>query len=115
MALAPGTSTVSGPQKAAILMLALGAENAGRLFTMMHEDEIRMISGAMSQLGAVPAETVEHLCNDFVHNIGSSGAFLGTFENTENRWRRRCRRSASPRSWRRSAAPPAAPCGTSWA
>ncbi len=67
---APGGSSVSGPQKAAILMLALGAENAGRLFTMMHEDEIRMISGAMSQLGAVPAETsVEHLCSDFVHNI----------------------------------------------
>jgi flagellar motor switch protein FliG len=84
MASAPTTSSVTGPQKAAILMLALGAENAGRLFTMMHEDEIRMISGAMSQLGAVPAETVEHLCNDFVHNIGSSGGILGTFENTEN-------------------------------
>ena len=46
---------VSGIQKAAILMLALGAEHAGRLFTMMHEDEIRMLSSAMAQLGVVAA------------------------------------------------------------
>src|ERR1700749_2760972 len=81
---APGNSSVSGPQKAAMLMLALGAENAGRLFTMMHEDEIRVISGAMAQLGAVPADTIEHLCTDFVHNFGASGGILGSFENTES-------------------------------
>ena len=33
-----------GAQKAAIVMLALGEEQCGRLFTMMHEDEIRDIS-----------------------------------------------------------------------
>src|SRR3954449_1675250 len=74
---------VSGPQKAAILMLALGPENAGRLFTMMHEDEIRLISSAMAQLGAVEAGLVEQLCNDFMHNFGASGGILGSFENTE--------------------------------
>ena len=78
------TSGSSGPQKAAILMLALGPENAGRLFTMMHEDEIRVISSAMAQLGAVPSETVEQLCTDFVHNFGASGGILGSYENTEN-------------------------------
>ncbi|WP_428487334.1 flagellar motor switch protein FliG [Rhodopila sp.] len=72
-----------GLQKAAILMLTLGAEHAGRLFTMMHEDEIRQLSGAMAQLGVVPAETVEQLCGDFVQTFGSSGGILGSFENTE--------------------------------
>ena len=35
---------VSGVQKAAILMLALGEEQCTRLFSMMHEDEIKDIS-----------------------------------------------------------------------
>jgi flagellar motor switch protein FliG len=84
MARPAGLTAASGQEKAAMLMLALGAENAGRLFTMMHEDEIRMISGAMAQLGAVAAETIEHLCTDFIHNFGASGGILGSFENTEN-------------------------------
>lgn len=74
----------SGVQKAAILMLALGAEHAGRIFTMMHEDEIRVLSSAMAQLGVVPSETVESLCDDFVDNFGVSGGILGSFENTES-------------------------------
>src|ERR1700712_2674066 len=74
---------ITGVQKAAILMLALGAEHAGRLFTMMHEDEIRMLSSAMAQLGVVAADTVETLCGDFVENFGASGGILGSFENTE--------------------------------
>jgi flagellar motor switch protein FliG len=75
---------INGLQKAAILMLTLGAEHAGRLFAMMHEDEIRLLSSAMAGLGMVPAETVEQLCIDFVQNFGANGGVLGSFENTEN-------------------------------
>ena len=32
---------ISGAQKAAILMMALGEEQCTRLFSMMHEDEIK--------------------------------------------------------------------------
>ena len=76
--------SLRGAQKAAIVMLALGEEQCGRLFSMMHEDEIRDISAAMSQLGAVRSETVERLCNDFVDNLGSSGNLVGSFESTES-------------------------------
>jgi flagellar motor switch protein FliG len=72
-----------GAQKAAIVMLALGEEQCGRLFTMMHEDEIRDISAAMAQLGAIRAEVVERLCTDFVDSLGSSGSLIGSFESTE--------------------------------
>jgi flagellar motor switch protein FliG len=75
---------ITGVQKAAILMLALGAEHAGRLFTMMHEDEIRLLSSTMAQLGVVPSDTVENLCGDFVDNFGASGGILGSYENTES-------------------------------
>jgi len=73
-----------GAQRAAILMLALGEDHCTRLFAMMHEDEIKDISSAMSQLGAIRAETVERLCSDFMESMGSSGALIGSFESTEN-------------------------------
>jgi flagellar motor switch protein FliG len=75
---------ISGLHKVSILMLALGEEHAGKLFSMMHEDEIRAISATMAQLGAVRAETVEHLCTDFVDNFGATGGILGSFESTES-------------------------------
>ena len=87
MAKASGSSTdgeMSGLHKASILMLALGDEHAGKLFAMMHEDEIKAISVTMAQLGAVRAETVESLCNDFVDNFGAAGGIMGSFESTES-------------------------------
>src|SRR5580698_7441271 len=74
---------LKGAQKAAIVMLALGEEQCGRLFAMMHEDEIRDISAAMAQLGAIRSEVVERLCTDFVESLGSSGSLVGSFESTE--------------------------------
>jgi flagellar motor switch protein FliG len=74
---------LTGAQKAAILMLALTDEQCGKLFTLMHEDEIREISAAMAQLGAVRAELVERLCVDFVETIGGQGNLVGSYESTE--------------------------------
>jgi flagellar motor switch protein FliG len=74
---------LTGPQKAAVLMLALGETHCAQLFSMMHEDEIKEISAAMAQLGPVHSETVEHLCVDFAENLGGSGNLVGSFENTE--------------------------------
>ena len=75
--------SLPGVQKAAILMLALGEDQSARLFSMMHEDEIKDVSAAMAQLGSVRAETVERLCLDFAERIGTSGNLVGSFESTE--------------------------------
>ena len=83
MAKAEDYRALSGAQKAAILMLALGEEQCARLFALMHEDEIKDVSAAMSQLGAVRAEVVERLCGDFVDNMGAAGNLVGSFESTE--------------------------------
>ncbi len=77
------TRVMSGPQKAAALMLALGEEQCSRLLGMMHEDEIREISSAMAQLGAVGSDVVERLCIEFAESIGGAGNLIGSFENTE--------------------------------
>jgi flagellar motor switch protein FliG len=75
--------SLNGVQRAAILMLALGEEQCARLFSAMHEDELKDISAAMAQLGSVRAEVVERLCLDFAENMGSAGNLVGSFESTE--------------------------------
>ena len=77
------TRSLRGPQKAAVLMLALGEEHSARLFSRMHEDEIRDLSHAMSQLGTIPASTVEQICEEFSTHLGKAGHLVGSFESTE--------------------------------
>jgi len=77
------SARLSGPQKAATLMLALGEEPASRLFARMHEDEIRDISQAMANLGSVAANSVEELCREFAEALGQTGGLTGSWETTE--------------------------------
>ena len=74
---------LSGAQKAATFMLAIGEDHASRLFSKMHEDEIRDISQAMANLGSVPASSVEELCREFAENLGQTGNLVGSWETTE--------------------------------
>ena len=73
----------TGAQKAAILMMALDDEHCAQLFALMHEDEIKEISSAMSLLGSIRADVVERLCIDFVDSMGSPGNLVGSYESTE--------------------------------
>lgn len=75
--------TMGGPQKAAVLMLALGEEHAARMFARLHEDEIRDVSIAMAQLGTVAAATVEAVCEEFTRALGGPGNLVGSYESTE--------------------------------
>lgn len=74
---------MTGPQKAATFMLAVGEEHASKLFAMMHEDEIRDISQAMASLGTVSSAAVEDLAREFTETIGQTGNLVGTWETTE--------------------------------
>ncbi|MEM1400210.1 MAG: flagellar motor switch protein FliG, partial [Pseudomonadota bacterium] len=75
--------SLSGRDKAAILMLALGEEHAARLFTFMDDDELREVSQTMASLGAIAAPIVERLCLEFTDQMTSSGALTGTMDSTE--------------------------------
>ena len=78
-----GTKLLTGQQKSAVLMLAIGEEHAALLFARMHEDELRDISQAMSQLGTVPAAVVEAICDEFATKLGRTSHLVGSYENTE--------------------------------
>jgi flagellar motor switch protein FliG len=74
---------LTGAQKAATFMLAIGEDHASRLFAKMHEDEIRDISQAMANLGTVAATAVEELCREFAEGLGQTGTLVGSWETTE--------------------------------
>ena len=74
---------ISGLQKVAILMLALGQAQSAKLLGMMHEDEIKEVSTAMSLLGAVRSNVVEQLCAEFAEGLGTQGNVMGSYEATE--------------------------------
>lgn len=73
----------NGVEKAAIMMMAMGEENAGKLFAIMEDDEIKEISSTMAQLGKIPSETVEKLFMEFSDQMNSSGLVMGNLDSTE--------------------------------
>ncbi len=75
--------TMSGAEKAALLLMSVGEDNATRLFTLMDDDEIRELSQAMANLGNVSAQMVERLLVEFADQISSTGSLVGNFDNTE--------------------------------
>jgi flagellar motor switch protein FliG len=74
---------LSGPQKAAMLMLSISEEAAGKLFSLMDDEEIRELSQAMAGLGRIEAEIVERLFIEFADQISTTGSLTGSFESTE--------------------------------
>jgi flagellar motor switch protein FliG len=75
--------TLSGAEKAAILMLSLGEEHSSRLFALMDDEEIKEISSCMANLGTVSSTIVERLFGEFVDQISATGSLVGTHESTE--------------------------------
>ncbi|MBX3454495.1 flagellar motor switch protein FliG [Ferrovibrio sp.] len=74
---------LKGPDKAAILMLALGEEHSSKLWPLLDDEEIKEISQNMANLGSVNSELVEKLFLEFVNNFSSTGSLSGTFDSTE--------------------------------
>lgn len=75
--------TMSGPEKAALLMMSVGEDNASRLFSLMDDDEIKELSQSMANLGSVNAQMVERLLVEFADQISTTGSMVGNFDNTE--------------------------------
>ena len=78
----PGKA-LSGPERAAILMLALGEKHGEKIWKLLDDDELRQLSIVMSTIGAIEAEDVEGLLLEFVGRLSASGALLGNFDATE--------------------------------
>ncbi len=76
-------SELTGPQRAAVLLLMLGEKHGGPIWALLEEDEVKRVSYAMAQLGSNEAKTVEGLVVDFVSRLSSAGAVTGSLDRTE--------------------------------
>src|SRR3954469_1680020 len=75
-------TALSGPEKAAVVLLSLGEEHAN-VWQALDEDEIKEISQAMAGLGSVSAQVVEDLLVEFVSGVSGAGSVMGSFEQTQ--------------------------------
>ena len=73
---------MTGPQRAAVILLVLGEEHGRTIWSEFDDEEIRIITRAMAELGTVDADEVERLMLDFVGKLSSAGAVTGSFDRT---------------------------------
>jgi len=75
--------SLTGAEKAAIVLLSLGEEHGSHVWRMFDDEEVREVSQIMANLGTVSASVVEKLLVEFVSQMSTTGTLLGTFESTE--------------------------------
>jgi flagellar motor switch protein FliG len=75
--------SLSGKQKAAIFMLAVGNQHSAQLFEKMDDEEIRELSQAMAALGSINASVIERLFVEFADQLSSAGGLIGSMGSTE--------------------------------
>lgn len=74
---------LGGPEKASVMLLALGEEHGAKIWELLDEEEIKELSQCMSNLGTVSSNVVEKLLLDFVGKMSSTGSLMGSFDATE--------------------------------
>ena len=76
-------SSLSGIQKTAIFLMAMGENITKQIFAQMNDEEIRDISLAMASLGVVDAHLVEQVLEEYTSRMTKPAPVIGTFEITE--------------------------------
>lgn len=74
---------LTGPEKAAVVMLALGEEASRPLWASFDEDELREVTRAISTLGPVNSGVVEELLAAFVDGLSATGSIAGSTASAE--------------------------------
>jgi|JI9StandDraft_1071089.scaffolds.fasta_scaffold32464_4 flagellar motor switch protein FliG len=75
--------SLTGPERAAVLMLALGDEHGAPIWKTLDDEEVKEVSQIMANLGTVSSALIEKLLVEFVSQISSTGSVLGTYDTTE--------------------------------
>jgi flagellar motor switch protein FliG len=75
--------SIGGKEKAAILLMALGEEQAAKMFSLLDDEEIKEISQVMASLGSVSSNIVERLFVEFAEQVSSTGSLVGSMDSTQ--------------------------------
>ncbi|MBU2550731.1 MAG: flagellar motor switch protein FliG [Proteobacteria bacterium] len=63
--------SMTGPQKAAVLLLTMGEDFTADIFRQLDDNEIRQLGRAMSRIQAVDPETIQEVLKEFVGEVTS--------------------------------------------
>ncbi len=74
---------LTGDEKAAVLLLALGPDFGRPILEELDEMEIRVLSRAMVRLGPITRQMLDELFSEFVTTISSNGASAGNTDTTQ--------------------------------
>ncbi|MCP1334921.1 flagellar motor switch protein FliG [Futiania mangrovi] len=74
---------LTGPQRAALLLLALGEERGADVWARLDAEEVRALGRLMADLGPVPPAAVSQVLADARTRLGADGAVAGTPETVE--------------------------------
>ena len=75
--------TLSGDEKAAVLLLALGPDFGRPILEELDEMEVRTLSRAMVRLGPITHQMLDELLSEFVTTISSHGGLAGNSDTTQ--------------------------------
>ncbi len=76
-------NTLTGLEKSAIFMLALGRDHGQPIWKKLDDAEVAELSQVMARLGNVRPELIEYIFNHFVSQMSISGSIHGNYETTE--------------------------------
>ena len=76
-------NALSGTEKAAILLLALGADYGKPVWSELDDGEVIAVSLAMSRMGNITKDYTEALLTDFISQMSLAGALIGSTNSTE--------------------------------
>jgi flagellar motor switch protein FliG len=74
---------LTGTEKAAALLLAVGKDNASKILAQLDDEEIRTIARSASDLGAVSQSTLDAIAEEFVIKVTIDGGLRGSSEHVE--------------------------------
>ena len=74
---------LTGTEKAAALLLAVGKDNASKVLTYFDEEDIRAIARTASDLGSVSQATLDSIAEEFVSKVMVDGGLRGSSEHVE--------------------------------
>ncbi len=79
------SSGLTGPQKTAVLLMAMGEKFAVEIFKQMDRQEIAAISRAIVEMDTVPKETVEEVLREYHHALVTGQQILRGGQETVRR------------------------------
>lgn len=74
---------LTGAQKAAALLMVLGEEDGKAIWSELSDAEVKQVCLAMAELGQLKGETVAHIAQDFIGELGCTSPVRGSLSRAE--------------------------------